>query len=224
MEKVYSDLLDKIDELQPNYYGFEQVVFSAMDLLNDRDFNLNHVSVWLRGFLDIYSQDEVYNRIKFRIYEVIKENPEAENLFIIPDYEFSEDEKEDDNFDLEKSCEYLRELNPTGWVEHYEWLEDWKSNHIDETIPIPTMLNAKPYEAMAILALYYVGQAIRYNTPNDQLKEYERFHIFGGVETEQGLQMRKIEATRKVISAFLSIQIAHKWKYELEKDDISKKH
>lgn len=89
------------------------------------------------------------------------------------------------------------------------------------------MPNVKPYELMAILALNYVKEAIDFNNEDVQLIHYERYSIFKKVGIKEFLYLRKARAVREVISAFISINKARDFKFNVDinkmKEDITKK-
>ena len=230
MNNLYEKFLNDIEELQPNYYGFEQVVYTAMDLLSERvDFNFDEICDWLINWLNNYSENEVTGRIIDQIEEIIKINPELEENFYSESFILGEDNFK---YDLDKCCEYLGVLNPTDWVEWYRWFEDFikEKNLYSGTVEAPTMSKAKSYELMAILSLYYVRGAINYNDTERQIKQYKQLSkraYFNFGTQKEFLYMRKARATREVISSCISINIAKEWKDKIElkqiEKDISKK-
>lgn len=226
--QIYQDLLDKIDELQPNYFGFEQVIYTAMELLNHRkDFDIIQINEWLADVLNNYSHNEAFDRILKKIDEVISNDPSKENEFLSDGFLL---EETDYKWDLDKCCEYLGVLNPIDWIENYVWFEDWlkHKNLMNTTIQDPTLPNAQPYEIMAILALYYAKEALDYNDDKIQTEEYYKFSRYKYTEIKNFLHLRKERAVREVICALNAINKAKEWKYnisfeKLEKN-ITKKH
>lgn len=230
IKDVYQSLLNKIEDLQPNYYGFEQVVYSVMDLLQEREnFNLNEIANWLKEILNHYSEHDVIERIDNKIDEVIKEHPEKEQDFYSEAFILGELSENDYNRDLDKCCEYLGELNPSEWIEWYQWLEDWikEKNLKDNLIQAPTLPNAKPYELMAILALSYVKDAIDFNDADLQIADYKEYSILKKINLNEFLYLRQARAVREIINAYNSINKAQEWKFNIEfknkENDIIKK-
>uniref|UniRef100_Q0I4P7 Uncharacterized protein n=1 Tax=Histophilus somni (strain 129Pt) TaxID=205914 RepID=Q0I4P7_HISS1 len=214
--KQIKKLLSKIDNLQPEYYGFEQVIYSALELLNEREeVNFNKVANWLKDTLNNYSENEVFSRICQKIDELIKNNPDKEKDFLSDSYLLGELTEDQFKYDIDKCCEYLEELNPVDWIEWHQWLDDWLYHkYSNEALPqIPMMPNAKDYELMAILALDYVKEAIEFNDPKIQMKYYERYSLFRRFDTEtEFIYLRRARAVREVISAFISINRAKELK------------
>lgn len=230
MNDLYESFLNDIESLQPDYYGFEQVVHTAMDLLGERTyFNFDEICDWLINWLNNYSQNEVMARIIDRIEEIIKISPELEEDFYSESFILG---KDDFKYDLDKCCEYLDVLNPIDWVEWYQWLEDFikEKNFYNRIVEAPTMPRAKSYELMAMLSLYYVREAINYNNIEQQIEQYKHLRessLFNRVTQKEFLHMRRARAVREVISACISISIAKEWKSKIDlkemEENISKK-
>lgn len=230
MKKLYSELLERIEELQPEYYGFEQVIYSAMELLDERkDLNFDEIYSVLYEALCNYRDYEILARVDRQIDEIIKKHPEKEKEFLSEAFILGELKEGDYKRDPYKCCEFLGELNPLDWIEWYQILEDFieKKYPISDLISMSIMPNVKPYELMAILALNYVKEAIDFNNEDVQLIHYERYSIFKKVGIKEFLYLRKARAVREVISAFISINKARDFKFNVDinkmKEDITKK-
>ena len=223
MNDLYMTFLEEIEDLQPNYYGFEQVVYSAMDLLKERNsFDLSEASDWLKEILANYWTSEVMERINTKIDDVIRLNPEKEQEFYSQAFLLGELSQNEYNRDIDKCCEYLGELNPTDWIENYQWLEDWvKEKDLScGLIQVPTMPNAKPYELMTILALDYVKEALSYHNKETQLMDYKRYSLFKNLNEKDFLRIRRERAVREVINAFMAINKAKEWRFQLNLQDL----
>lgn len=224
--KLYQELLDGIELYQPNLYGLDQAVYSAMDLLQEREnFNLNEISDWLKEILLHYSQYDVMERINQKIDEVIKEHPEKEHDFYSEAFILGELSENDYDRDLDKCCEYLGELNPADWIEWYQWLEDWikEKNLNDSLIQAPTLPNAKPFELMVILGLDYIKEAINFYNTELQLNDFNNYSIFKEFDINEFLYLRQARAAREIISAFICLDKAKSLKHKIEEGEIRKK-
>ncbi|MDG6894401.1 hypothetical protein [Volucribacter amazonae] len=237
MKKFCQHLLDKIEDLQPDYFRFDEVVYSAMELLKEKE----HIDVmetvkYLTVFFIEYVENDCFNEICNKFREKIKNNPSKEKYFFNKAYLSGELKDGDYPYDLGKVCNYLNMLNPDDWIDNYEWLEKFitENNLIDKpvtNIELGNVVNIKSYELMALLALYYVSEVIETNNIDIQFSEYNNRSSCGygsafGSFKEFYLYRLSL-ATRDVISAFRAIHIAQNWKDYIDNskinEDIAKK-
>lgn len=223
--KSIDEMLSDIEQLQPNFYGFENVVYSALELLSEKEnYDLDVVINWLDNQIVIYQEAQIDECIEWA-KDKVKNNPENYSLF----FDYVDDNnpfispKLDDIFSYFELPNYEAE-----WLENYEFLEQiLKKNNLEE-IEIPTLPNAKDYELMAILALSYVNNALYFNHYDRQKERYEEYKsIHQNFSLHDFLTLSRERGTREVISAFISIDKAKSLKNkefitELEREIIKK--
>lgn len=200
------EMLSEIEQLQSNFYGLKNVIYSAVELLSEREsYDLDIVANWLDNQLVIYQEEQIDECIELAKVEV-KNNPECYSIF------FYSVDCEDPFIDpkLDNIFSYFELPNyESEWIEKYKFLEQLLNRKKLEDFEVPTLPNAKDYELMAILALSYVKNALYFNHYEQQKEIYEKYEsIHQHNYLHEFLSLRRELGMREIISAFISIDKA----------------
>lgn len=209
--KSIDEMLSKIEAFQPHFYGFENVVYSALNLLNEREnYDLENLISQLDNNILIFQEKQIDDSVHLA-KAIVETNPELYPKF------FNDIDYDDPFLDpnLEYIFSYFKMPNyETDWIEKYEILEqllskiDLASLEFSIFQPPP-----KDYELMAILALEYVDNALYFYDSKTQRKIFEntdylqRYHTLNSY-----LITTKERGTREIISAFISVDKAKELK------------
>lgn len=208
-------MLSEIELSQPNFYGFENVVYSALTLLNDRkDYDLDVIINWLDDELLIFQERQIDESIDLA-KSIVKSNPETYSQF------FNKVDDCDDLFidpNLDYIFSHFKLLNyEIDWIEKYEILEQFLEQTDLKLLNIPSFSSSpEKYEIMAILALSYVNKALYYYDNKKQTDIFEKSNYLHRYHTlSDYLMTRKERGTREIISAFITIDKAKEFKNKI---------
>ncbi|MGQ8820316.1 hypothetical protein [Bibersteinia trehalosi] len=209
--KSIDEMLSKIESFQPYFYGFESVVYSALNLLSKREnYDLENLIYQLDSQILIFQEKQIDESIDLAKRE-INTNPELYSKFF-------NDIIDDDPFidpNLECIFSYFKMPNyETDWIEKYEILEQLLSKVDLASLEFSLFQSTpKDYELMAILALEYVNNALYFYDNDTQEKIFENTDYLQSRYTLNSyLITAKERGTREIISAFISIDKAKELK------------
>lgn len=214
------EMLLRIDSLQPNLYGLERAIYSALELLeNQTDFDYTIVNEWISDELTIYQENNIKQAEAQAITsakELVEEQPE-----LFP-YFFDQTESEDKfSFpNLDNIHVYFNVPN-YDYIETYEELEEYLLLHKDDVLNVPTMIDPKGYEIMASVVLRYVYLSLRYYDRQIQEECYYRYSsAMTRYSLPEFLSMRRERAVSEIINAFLALDKAKELRYQLSFNEL----
>ncbi len=206
MNKQIKEMLDQIENLPQSFSHIDRVVYSALELLEDRKeiLDLSLFDDWIIDINTIYPADKEKEYI-LQAKDLVSREPEKAELFF--DDVFETESLDYSCFKYDEFCDYFK-LPDYYSFDSFETLELYLEEYGLDYLKNDNIKDYRKYEIFALLALNYVNRLLKLNNKEYQIKHFHHIQLLlDNDEINNLLEMNKEKSIREITGAFISLDI-----------------